>query len=136
MKKVKNAITIYGYQIPQQYKDRVKKTNEMCRDYEFNARLKFIIKNKLSELKEELILELERCCNEHGIDKKTLEHFVLADEVHNALTRGLNFKLSENEDFFIKFAKELGYTYHVGAGIFSYIGDDDGFPISESILLK
>jgi len=60
----------------------------------------------------------------------------LADEVHNALTRGLNFKLSENEDFFIDFAKELGYTYHVGAGIFSYIGDDDGFPISESILLK
>jgi hypothetical protein len=72
MKKVKNAITIYGYQIPQQYKDRVKKTNEMCRDYEFNARLKFIIKNKLSELKEELISELGRCCNEHGIDKKNL----------------------------------------------------------------
>ena len=66
-----------------------------------------LFKNKLSELKEVLISELGRCCKEHGIDKKTLEHFVLADEVHNALTRGLNFKLSENEDIFNDFAEEL-----------------------------
>ena len=137
MKKIKNAKSISRGQIPQQYKDRVKKTNELCRDYEFNARLKFIIKNKLSELKEELISELGRCCKEHGIDKKTLEHFVLADEVHDTFTRWLDPKVNEDlESLFIDFAEELGYIYHVGNGIYSYIGYDDGFPMPESMLLK
>lgn len=132
---MKNGKSINRCNIPQQYADREKKIKKISKDYEFQERVKFIINNKITELKESLRSELNLCCKNHNIKRKTIEHFILSDELHNRLRSELNpHKL--DEEIFVDLADELGYTYHIGNEIYSYIEHENGFPMPESILLK